>query len=99
MKSSSKILFSNNSNKDFVFLTYPYEGGGEIHGFERNAIAKYSNTDYVKFVCRGGFFGGKKDVISEINSIYYGLMNDTFGLSASTLSLIEHSVTSITFLG
>ncbi len=26
-------------HKDFVFLTYPYEGGNEIHGFDREAIA------------------------------------------------------------
>jgi SAM-dependent methyltransferase len=59
------------SNKDFVFLTYPYEGGGEVHGFERTALASYCNTDYVKFVCRGGFFGGKKYRINELNGQYY----------------------------
>ena len=62
---------------DFVFLTYPYEGGGEIHGFERTAIAKFANTDYVKFVCRGGFFGGKKTRINELNGIYYGYLSTT----------------------
>jgi SAM-dependent methyltransferase len=63
--------------RDFVFLTYPYEGGGEIHGFERTAIAKFANTDYVKFVCRGGFFGGKKTRINELNGIYYGYLSTT----------------------
>ena len=32
-----------NSNGEFMFISYPYIGGGEIHGFEREAIAKYSN--------------------------------------------------------
>jgi len=64
-------------NKDFVFLAYPYEGGGEVHGFEREALAKYCNTDYVKFVCRGGFFGGKKETINEINGIYYGYLSSS----------------------
>jgi SAM-dependent methyltransferase len=66
-----------NENGDFVFLTYPYEGGGEIHGFERSAIAKYAETEYVKFVCRGGFFGGKKSRINEINGLYYGYLSSS----------------------
>lgn len=61
----------------FLFLSYPYEGGYEIHGFDRENIAKYSNTDYVKYVCRGGFFGGKRDIIPTINSHYYALLKET----------------------
>ena len=66
-----------NKNEDFVFLTYPYEGGEEIHGFERRAMAKYCNTNYVKFVCRGGFFGGKKERINELNGLYYSYLNNS----------------------
>jgi hypothetical protein len=81
---------------DFVFLTYPYDGGGEIHGFERTAIAKYANTDYVKFVCRGGFFGGKKERINEINGIYYGYLNSSLnegymGTEESIFSIILYN--------
>lgn len=64
-------------NNDFMFLTYPYDGGYEIHGFERESIARYSNTDYVKFVCRGGFFGGKKERINQLNGIYYAYLENT----------------------
>jgi len=64
-------------NNDFVFLTYPYNGGTEIHGFEREAIARYSNTKYVEFVCRGGFFGGKKQRINELNGLYYHYLNNS----------------------
>ena len=83
-------------NKDFVFLTYPYEGGGEIHGFERSAIARYSKTDYVKFVCRGGFFGGKKQRINEINGIYYGYLNSSLnegymGTEESIFSIVLYN--------
>jgi hypothetical protein len=67
------------SQKDITYLhlAYPYEGNTEIHGFERNAMAKYCNTDYVRYVCRGGFFGGEKDVIHQLNSIYYSIMETT----------------------
>jgi len=83
-------------NDDFVFLTYPYIGGTEIHGFERNAIAKYSNTDYVKYVCRGGFFGGKKEKINIINGFYYGYLNNTLndgymGTEESIFSIILYN--------
>jgi len=64
-------------NNEFVFLTYPYEGGNEVHGFERAKLASYCNTDYVKFVCRGGFFGGKKERINQINGLYYHYLNSS----------------------
>ena len=61
----------------YVHLAYPYEGSEEIHGFERTAMAKYCNTDYVRYVCRGGFFGGEKDVIHQLNTQYYSIMENT----------------------
>jgi hypothetical protein len=64
-----------NENEKFVFITYPYEGASEIHGFERKAIARYSETEYVKYICRGGFFGGEKSRINEINGYYYDYLN------------------------
>jgi len=85
-----------NNNNDFVFLTYPYIGGEEIHGFERDMIAKYSNTDYVKYVCRGGFFGGKKQRINEINGLYYSYLQNTLnsgfmGTEESIFTIIMHN--------
>jgi hypothetical protein len=67
------------SQKDikYVHLAYPYEGNTEIHGFERTAMAKYCNTEYVGYVCRGGFFGGEKDVIHQLNTLYYSIMENT----------------------
>jgi hypothetical protein len=84
------------TNNDFVFLTYPYIGGEEIHGFERNSIANYCNTDYVKYVCRGGFFGGKKERINEINGLYYSylqssLSNNFMGTEESVFTIIMHN--------
>ena len=63
--------------KKFIHLTYPYVGNDEIHGFERVAMAKYCGVDYVNYVARGGFFGGKKELISQINGLYYGVMAST----------------------
>jgi len=67
------------SQKDikYVHLAYPYEGSDEIHGFERTAMAGYCNTDYVRYVCRGGFFGGEKEVIHQLNNQYYSIMENT----------------------
>ena len=84
------------STSDFVFLTYPYEGGSEIHGFDRESIARYSNTNYVNYVCRGGFFGGKKDRLNEINGLYYSYLNSSLseglmGTEESIFTIISHN--------
>jgi hypothetical protein len=61
------------NQKEFMNITYPYEGNEEIHGFERTAMARYCNTDFVRYVARGGFFGGEKQAIHNINTLYYSI--------------------------
>src|SRR5690606_9739408 len=61
---------------EFLFLSYPYDATDEIHGFDFNAINKYAG-ETVKYVCRGGLFGGKKDVIHQANSTYYSTLHQT----------------------
>lgn len=50
---------SEHLNK-FLFLCFPYDGHQEIHGFKRDGLHKFANTDYVNRVARATFFGGKK---------------------------------------
>jgi FkbM family methyltransferase len=64
-------------DKEYVHITYPYTSNDEIHGFERNGMAKYCDTDYVNYVARGGFFGGQKNTIGKINELYYNVMSST----------------------
>jgi hypothetical protein len=65
-------------NEDkFVFLSYPYGANEEIHGFERKAMARYCDVDFVNYVCRGGFFGGSKEKVHSMNDLYYGVMKST----------------------
>lgn len=60
----------------FSFVCFPYEADSEIHGFSYPKINEWANGD-VKKVARGGFFGGPKDEIGNINGIYYQLLIDT----------------------
>lgn len=60
----------------FTFVCFPYKAENEIHGFSYPKINEYAGSN-VELVARGGFFGGPKDSISEINSIYYSLLNET----------------------
>ena len=60
----------------FSFICFPYDAEKEIHGFEYNHLNSIAGAK-VKRVARGGFFGGPKDTISDINSIYYGLLKST----------------------
>ena len=65
-----------NYGNPFLFLSYPYEAANEIHGFEAKAMNMYAGAD-VKYVCRGGLFGGHKDQIRDANSTYYSLLQRT----------------------
>jgi len=77
------------------FISFPYEGNNEIHGFDREGMNQYCNTDYVKYVCRAGFFGGHKDYIRNFNSVYYSLLNNTLndkymGTEESIFTIMAH---------
>lgn len=72
-----KVL--NNLSKyisKFSFVCFPYETTTEIHGFEYNKMVSLVG-DKVNKVARGGFFGGPKNTISDINSIYYNILIST----------------------
>jgi hypothetical protein len=61
----------------FLFLSFPYDGDREVHGFRKENLNIYADTYNVEYVCRGGFFGGKREHINEISSIYYHLLSNT----------------------
>ena len=62
----------------FLFLSYPYDATDEIHGFDYKAMNRYAGGT-VKYVCRGGLFGGHKKQISEANATYYALLQSSLG--------------------
>ncbi|MGE0449058.1 MAG: WlaTC/HtrL family glycosyltransferase [Vicinamibacterales bacterium] len=61
----------------FLFLCFPYEGGSEVHGFARELMASFAQTDHVRWVARGGLFGGARHAIAEANRRYYRLLELT----------------------
>jgi hypothetical protein len=86
---------ASNLTDKFMFVCFPYETSTEIHGFKYREICEYAKNS-VKKVTRGGFFGGTKDSVSEINSIYYGLLNDT--LNQNLMGTEESIFTIINYL-
>jgi hypothetical protein len=62
--------------KKVSFICFPYETTSEIHGFEINAMNRYAGDD-VKYVGRGGIFGGPKEMITQFNSEYYSMLMET----------------------
>ena len=79
----------------FTFVTFPYEADREIHGFEINAMTEMVGQRVDK-VCRGGFFGGSKLMIREMNTLYYDLMKTTLnrglmGTEESLFSIMTYS--------
>ena len=79
---------------NFLFLSYPYETNSEIHGFEIEAMNQYAD-DSVKYVCRGGLFGGKKEDINQANGTYYStllqtLNNGHMGTEESVFAIMSY---------
>ena len=60
----------------FTFVAFPYDANNEIHGFSYPKINEYAGKD-VKLVCRGGFFGGPKDSICDMNTLYHSILGAT----------------------
>ena len=78
----------------FSFISFPYGAETEIHGFEYNKLNSIAGSKVDK-VSRGGFFGGPKDSIGDINSIYYGLLKSTLeegymGTEESIFSIMSY---------
>jgi hypothetical protein len=65
------------SIQKITFITYPYEANNEIHGFERTKMAEYCSVDFVNKISRGGFWGGTKNQIHQLNSFYYEILHNT----------------------
>ena len=78
----------------FSFVCFPYDGNVEIHGFKYDEMCRYSDG-VVNKVARGGIFGGPKSLISRINEIYYGLLNET--LSKGLMGTEESLFTIMTY--
>jgi hypothetical protein len=80
--------------ESFLFLSYPYEANTEIHGFTFDAMNRYAGKK-VEYVCRGGLFGGKKEVINQANGLYYSLLDKSLsegymGTEESIFSLMSY---------
>jgi O-methyltransferase len=60
----------------FSFICFPYDANNEIHGFEYDKLNEIAGSKVNK-VARAGFFGGPKNSLSDINTIYYGILNSS----------------------
>jgi hypothetical protein len=60
----------------FSFVCFPYDANTEIHGFEFNKLNSVAGSKVDK-VARGGFFGGPKHTITDMNGIYYNFLKTT----------------------
>jgi hypothetical protein len=87
-------------SNNFLFISFPYDAENEIHGFEINSMTELTK-ERVNKVCRGGFFGGSKTSIRNINGLYYDLMKSTLnmglmGTEESLFSILLYTHPSLT---
>lgn len=62
--------------KNLLFLSFPYDGQVEVHGFTKQPFNEYCGTNS-EYVARGGFFGGQIEYIKKFNSKYYHTLRET----------------------
>ena len=79
----------------FLFLSYPYEAADEVHGFKHSGMKAVCGQS-IKYVCRGGLFGGTKEAIHEANSEYYALLQNS--LSEGLMGTEETIFTMMAYL-
>jgi hypothetical protein len=79
----------------FRVLCVPYTANQEIHGFDRQACARYCATDFVSWIVRGGLFGGTPAAIQRVADLYDALLDDTLkhghlGTEETLLTILAH---------
>jgi hypothetical protein len=84
-----------NQIENFLFVCFPYDGKVEIHGFTYDKMCSYSRSN-VNMVARGGFFGGEKKYINQLNGLYYTLLVET--LNQGLMGTEESIFTIMTYL-
>jgi hypothetical protein len=78
----------------FLFICFPYIGGGEVHGYDRAELARLANTDYIRRVARGGLFGGSRESIT--NAMYWRLLEQS--LAQGEMGTEESIFSAMTYL-
>jgi len=71
-----KVLEKLHNIDKVTFLAFPYKAENEIHGFNYKKMCDLTLSKVDK-VCRGGFFGGPVDSLSDFNNQYYNIMKST----------------------
>jgi len=82
-------------DEKLTFISYPYEATNEVHGFNYKELCRLSLAK-TEYVVRGGFFGGRSDLVEEFSRDYYSLMQDTLssgfmGTEESLFTILAHT--------
>ena len=80
----------------FLFICFPYIGGGEVHGYDRTELARLAGTDYIRRVARGGLFGGSRAAITKANAMYWRLLEAS--LAQGEMGTEESIFSAMTYL-
>ncbi len=66
-----KVFYNQDALKnEFQFVAFPYFNPNEIHGFKTEGMKELIKTNQVNYVVRGGFFGGEKSKVIQMEKWY-----------------------------
>lgn len=90
-------ILENKLNKynKFLLLRFKYETNTEIHGFKREGMNKFCNTEFVNYVCRAQFFGGNYIHINKALNEFENILEETLiegylGTEESILTIMTY---------
>lgn len=78
----------------FLFLSFPYESDEEVHGFNAKRFNKFCGVDKTTYVCRGGFFGGHKNIVPTFKERYEFFLKDSLDLNLMGTEECIHTILS-----
>lgn len=88
-------LITKYMEESALFLCFPYEPDGEIHGFKASEMNRYARGEKVNRVARGGLFGGTREHLNALNGLYYKYLYDS--LSEGLMGTEESIFTLLTY--
>ena len=78
----------------FLFLKFPYHNENEVHGFDSKKLGQFCGVSLTEYVCRGGFFGGHKNDVSNFLDRYKFFLKDSLDLGYMGTEECIHTILS-----
>lgn len=91
-----KVFFQTDAlRNELQFVAFPYFNPNEIHGFKTEGMKLITQSNEINYVVRGGFFGGERSKILNIEKLYskelkQAFDNELMGTEESIFTILSY---------